>query len=223
MLNGRIMAVPLFVAAVTLGACDSDSPSGPDSSTVRTFTVTLAVPGNSPSPIAPGLFVVHDSGEPLFTREAPDRGLGLEQLAEDGNPAVLAGSLGTVFNTPVGDSSPAPATPGRSYSFSFDASPGHHLSFATMYVQSNDLFYAPHDSGLPLFNGSTPVTGSVTREVRLWDAGTEVNQPPGTGPDQAPRQSGPDTGPSERAGIEPVEARDSYSYGSALEVTISVE
>ena len=131
-------------------------------------------------------------------------------------------SVGTVFNTPAGDAAPGPATPGKSYSFSFEASPGHRLSFASMYVQSNDAFYAPSDSGMPLYNGSTPVTGSVTSEIRLWDAGTEVNQQPGSGADQAPRQSGPDTGASEMVSIRPIGERDPFTYGNALEVTISV-
>ena len=37
----------------------------------------------------------------------------------------------------------------------------------------------------------------VTNEFRFWDAGTEVNEAPGIGPNQAPRQAGPDTGAAE--------------------------
>ena len=33
-----------------------------------------------------------------------------------------------------------------------------------------------------------------TSDVGLWNAGTEANQKPGVGPDQAPYQSGADTG-----------------------------
>lgn len=214
---------PLLIIAVALAACDSDSPVEPDTSVVRTFTVTLAVPAGSSSPLAPGVYVVHASGEPIFTEGNVDRGLGLEALAEDGDPSGLAGSVGTVFNTPAGDGAPGPATPGKSYRFSFDASPGHRLSFATMYVQSNDAFYAPSDSGLPLYSGTTPVTGSVTSQISLWDAGTEVNQQPGTGPDQPLRQTGANSGPSERADIDMISTRDSFTYGHALEVTIEVQ
>ena len=39
---------------------------------------------------------------------------------------------------------------------------GDYLSFATMFVQSNDLFYAPEPSGIPLFDGETPVDGDMT-------------------------------------------------------------
>ncbi len=167
------------------------------------------------------VFSADGSGMPIFTQGVTDRGLGLEALAEDGDPSGLAQSVGTVFNTPAGDGAPGPATPGKSYTFSFEASPGHRLSFAVMYVQSNDAFYAPADSGLQLYNGTTPVTGNVTSQIALWDAGTEVNRQPGSGPDQAPRQAGPNTGASERAGVEMVGSRGSFSYGQAIEVTIA--
>ena len=34
----------------------------------------------------------------------------------------------------------------------------------------------------------------MTDQIMLWDAGTEMNQEPGSGADQAPRQTGLDTG-----------------------------
>lgn len=214
------LALPLLIGVMVLAACDSDSPTTPDTSIVRSFVVTLTVPPDSPSPIAPGVYTIHSAGKPIFRRGAVDRGLGLEDLAEDGDPSVLAMSTGTVFNTPVGEAGPGPATPGKSYRFTFNASPGHRLSFATMYVQSNDAFFAPSDGGLELFDGATPVTGDLTSRIMLWDAGTEVNQQPGVGPDQAPRQAGPDTGASESAGVELISVRDSFTYGNALQVTI---
>ena len=43
------------------------------------------------SPFAPGVFAIHSSGvKPIFTNNSQDRGDGLEALAEDGNPSVLA-------------------------------------------------------------------------------------------------------------------------------------
>ncbi len=98
------------------------------------------------------------------------------------------------FNTPVGAAGPAPIGPGESYEFMFDAAPGSRLSLATMFVHSNDFFYAPGTMGIELFNGTTQVTGEVTSQIMLWDAGTEVNQEPGVGADQAPHQTGPNTG-----------------------------
>lgn len=95
-----------------------------------------------------------------------------------------------VFNTPDGADSPGPLLPGSSYSFSFYASKGHKLSFATMFVKSNDLFYAPSHEGLDLFNGNNPVTGDITSAIILWDAGTEVNEEPGNGPNLPLNQPG---------------------------------
>jgi hypothetical protein len=80
-----------------------------------------------------------------------------------------------------------------------------------MFVQSNDLFYAPDGAGIALFNAeATPVTGDVTSQIGLWDAGTEVNQEPGFGPDQAPRQAGPNTGADENGVVQIV--ADGFSY-----------
>ena len=64
-----------------------------------------------------------------------------------------------------------------------------------MFVQSNDLFYAPSGNGIALWtSGGNPLSGDITNMIQLWDAGTEIDQTPGVGGDQAPRQSGPNTG-----------------------------
>ncbi len=100
-----------------------------------------------------------------------------------------------VFNTPVGAAGPGPLLPGASYSWNFNANPGDNLSFATMFVQSNDWFFAPDELGIPLYGADgTAVTGDVTHYVKLWDAGTEIDQPAGEGADQAPRQAGANSG-----------------------------
>lgn len=161
-------------------------------------------------PLSPGVWVVHTSDDPLFTANTPDRGEGLEGIAEDGDPGTLAPNLSGdasveasgVFNTPDGSAGPGPLMPGHAYSFSIKAEPGDVLSFATMFVQSNDLFYAPDGGGIALFDGAgTPLDQDVTDQVLLWDAGTEVNQEPGLGANQAPRQAAPDTGPDENGNV----------------------
>lgn len=91
------------------------------------------------------------------------------------------------------------------------------LSFATMFIQSNDVFYAPQPGGIPPFESEGTPIGSgqardVTDPVALWDAGTEVDQEPGTGDDQAPRQSGADTGTDENGSV--VEIIDAKGDGS---------
>jgi hypothetical protein len=152
---------------------------------------------------------------------------GLEALAEDGDPSGANAALADmesvkshgVANTPSGSSGPGPAVPGTSYSFEVEVGEGEHLSFATMYVQSNDLFYSPGERGIGVVMDSGMMTGTVTEEITLYDAGTEVNEEPGAGPNQAPRQSGPDTGRDEMASVRPIsEVDDGYSYPSVSEV-----
>ena len=64
------------------------------------------------------------------------------------------------FDTPVGESAAGPAGSGMAYEASFAAGVGHRLFFATMFVQSNDLFYAPGEAGIELYDGAgMPVTG----------------------------------------------------------------
>jgi hypothetical protein len=183
------------------------------------------------TPFAPGVWVIQTAVDPLFTVGQIDRGQGLEALAEDGDPAGLAEALANqsgvsqvgVFNTPAGADGAGPLLPGNAYEFTVEAVPGDNLSFATMFVQSNDLFYGPDGNGIALFEANgTPVTGDVTDQVALWDAGTEVNQIPGFGLDQAPRQSGPDTGADENGPAQIVS--DGYTYpntANTIRVTIS--
>ena len=182
-------------------------------------------------PIAPGAYAVHGVSSALLMAGAMDPGNGLEALAEDGDPSALSTALAAnadvsssgVFNTPVGASAPAPAFPGEAYVFSVTAMPGERLSFATMLVQSNDLFYAPAEVGIALFDGAgMPVTGNVTGMFLLWDAGTEVNEFPGVGPNQAPRQSGANTGADENGPVSQV--NDGYVYprvDQVIRVTIT--
>jgi hypothetical protein len=101
--------------------------------------------------------------------------------------------------------------------FEVTAAPGERLFFATMFVQSNDLFLAPQPQGIALFDETQkPVSGDVTGDVSLWDAGTEVNEAPGVGSNQAPRQSGPTTGPAEHGVVGVI--NDGHSYPPVNEV-----
>ncbi len=160
-----------------------------------------------PSPFAPGVWAIHSTPAPLFTVDAVDRGNGLVALAEDGNPSMLATALSTqdgvsssgVFNTPADGNAPAPIFPGQAYEFSVEGDmTNRYLSFATMFVQSNDLFIGPGEAGINLFDeAGQPISGDVTAQAPFWDVGSELNEAPGMGPNQAPRQTGPDTGPAE--------------------------
>lgn len=197
-----------------------------------TLATSLAAQSGLVTPFAPGVWTVHTAANPLFTAGQPDRGLGLEALAEDGDPSTLGKALAGqedvisagVFNTPVGAAEPGALLPGHAYEFSFEATPGDYLSFATMFVQSNDLFYGPAGKGIALFRADgAPIRGNVTRQILLWDAGTEVNQVPGFGADQAPRQAGPNSGADEKGAVHVVS--DGFSYpatASTIRVTITV-
>ena len=154
---------------------------------------------------SPGVGVVHTDKAPFFTSGKMDRGQGLEAQSEDGDPGMLAKSLEggkgiksvTVFNTPVGASAPGPITPGAAYEFTISGAAGDRFSLTTMMGQSNDWFYGPAESGISLFKDGKPVSGDITSQIILWDVGTEVNQEPGIGADQGPRQKAPNTGKAE--------------------------
>jgi hypothetical protein len=181
-----------------------------------------------PVGVAPVLYVIHTNRAPLFMSGEPDRGKGLEALAEDGPTAPLEKSLkgqpGIVHvgstDTPVGASSPGDIWPGQHFEFKVTAKLGERLTIATMLVQTNDLFYAPREEGIALFDASgKPIRGDVTSQILLWDAGTEVNEEPGLGPNQAPLQSAPNTGPAEHGVVRPItEVKDGFHYPTVPEV-----
>jgi len=212
---GVLAAAGLAGAAGTAGASDHRD--------AHRFLVRVEnVSGGAalPTPISPGAYAVHHTAEPMFTGfESASEGL--ERLAEDGTPGDLvaeldgtagvaaAGAFGpdqTVAdpNDPTGEVPGAPPVfPGGAFEFEVTASPGASLSLATMFVQSNDLFYAPGVTGIDLFADGEAVAGDVTDQVTLWEAGTEVDQTPGEGPDQAPRQSAVGAGESEDSYVVP--------------------
>jgi hypothetical protein len=181
---------------------------------------TLKLPDGSATraPISPGTAVVHSGPNPLFTVGEP-ASPGLQRQAEAGQPedllAAMKGAEG-VSAVVMFD---------RTDTFTITAQPGEMLSFATMFGQSNDCFYAPKGDGIRLFDrDGRPIMGERSVEVVLYDAGTEVNQAPGAGPDQGPRQD-PNNwrqGELEHASVQPV--RDTFAYppvGEVIRVTIS--
>jgi len=174
---------------------------------------------------------VTEKGSDLF-KLGKTASAGLKAQAEDGNPGILSNQLLTrvgstfmgIFNKPVGSDMPAPILPGGSFEFTFQAAEGMKLNLVSMFGQSNDLFYAPKQS-IALFDANgNPLTGDITGDISLWDAGTEVNQAPGIGPDQAPRQKAAGQGTRENAVVAPV--KDGFVYPNTkdvLRVTITVE
>lgn len=169
--------------------------------------------------LSPGIYVVQKkNSSPLFMEGYEDYGEGLEAIAEDGMPGML---VSNIENDPKvrshGAFGTAPIAPGGSYEFYVTAKHNDYLNFATMFVQSNDLFIAPGEMGISLFYGKKkPISGDITEYLYLWDAGTEVNEEPGVGLNQAPSQSGPNTGVDENGVVHLVD--DDYTYPSLTDI-----
>ena len=189
---------------------------------------------SAPVPLSPGAFIVHrdESDSPLLLpRDAANAGL--EGVAEDGDPAPyvtgetrIAGA--TVFDTPLDAEGPGPAAPGLAYEFTFTAVPGDKLGFVTMFVQSNDWFYTPtdEDNSLALFgDDGAAVSGDVTDQIGLWDAGTEADEVPGAGDDQVLRQAAANTGSVDiDTSVGSLEARGQTAPdldGAVIQVTVT--
>lgn len=74
-----------------------------------------------------------------------------------------------------------PILPGESSSFTFSAAKGQAVTFATMYGWSNDLFFAPGNPGIMVYDAKgNPIEGDVSSQIKLWDNGTRINQKPGS-------------------------------------------
>lgn len=79
-----------------------------------------------------------------------------------------------------GAGSPALILPGQSVTIHFAAAKGERLTFATMYGYSNDLFFAPENPGIAVYDtDGNPLEGDVSSQIKLWDNGTRINQVPG--------------------------------------------
>jgi hypothetical protein len=187
-----------------------------------------------PFALSPGMFVLSEKNAALFTEGKPARKNGLEMQAEDGDPAGLVSSLEAmhhssnlhgVFNTPVGAMAAGPIRPGDSYEFTVTAAPGMKFFMTQMFGQSNDWFYAPGAKGIALFDTKdSPVSGDITDQFYLWNAGTEKDEEIGIGPNQGPRQKGPNTGQDENGVVHRVsDARWAGKNAEFFRVTVTPE
>lgn len=166
-----------------------------------TETLNVASTGSTQAvPLSPGAYIVHRAANDsplLLPRDSANAGL--EAVAEDGNTALYSNAVpgATVFNTPIGADAPGPIGPGSAYEFTVQAVDGDKLGFVTMFIPSNDWFYTPTDAdnSLDLFVNGQPVSGEVAAgDIAIWDAGTEADEEPGTGPNQVQRQAEPNSG-----------------------------
>src|SRR5580765_930413 len=65
--------------------------------------------------------------------------------------------------------------PGQSVTIHFSAAKGETISFATMYGWSNDLFFAPENPGIAVYDANgNPLGGDVSSQIKLWDNGTRI-------------------------------------------------
>jgi hypothetical protein len=226
----RAVSLPVALLALAHGAVAQGAPAA-TKFTIKVENIStgevlkLSNGKTAPFVSAPVLWALHTgSANPIFVAGQVDAGKGLKTLAETGNPGPLAKSLGGATGIvavgaddhPVGSDAGGPIPPGKGYQLEVTAAPGQTLSLAWMFGQSNDLFYS-NDRPIALFDAAgKPVTGDMTRQLALWDAGTEVNEEPGSGPNQGPRQKTPDAGMAEHQGIAHV--RDKFSYPRTTDV-----
>lgn len=208
LIAGSALAIGLAMPAMAATATEA-----------MTFTVkvtnvsrndTLKIPGAAAvkAPIAPGVFLVDAVGSAF--RVGQPASAELQALAEDGNFEPLQKALQAKYGERAGMFAPG-------LEFTITAKPGDRLSFATMFVQSNDKFYAPDGGALALFDAQgKPLAGDVTASVRLFDAGSEIDQQPGAGADQAPRQKTANQG-ADQYGVVAV-AQDGFVYPQVADV-----
>ena len=196
---------------------------------VNAYAAALDERSGLTSLLAPGVYATHSAGALLFNADEA-ASAGLEAMAEDGNPATLAAEIQAaggyrdmgVFAVPVGAEGGAPVGPAQAYEFNVIATPGDVLSFVTMFVQSNDLFYAPSEEGIDLFPGGGRARRRHHGPAPALGRGHGGQREAGFGPYQAPRQPGPDTGPDEGGLVRILEPCFPYpELGDVLRVTLT--
>ena len=188
-------------ALISLTGCIKDH----DIDQMKTFKVEIenvSTPNLLPTaramgtvPLSPPAYAVYSSGNPMFMLDQPAN-LGTERIAEDGFPEEMVKLLSGIPTVTAYGAVPSPGGPdngpalfaGEKVMFTFTARPGDKLQFETMFVQSNDWFISFRNGGLSLFDGNLPVSGNKTSELEIYDAGTEEDTAPGTGPNQKPVQ-----------------------------------
>lgn len=158
--------------------------------------------GTLVTPFSSLVWALHDDTVGLFSEGAaasPE----LEALAEDGDAAPYDALLGGLAEVDQHAVVPGPILPGQSIDLVLaPTSAFPMLSLATMVVESNDAFLAMGPGGVNLFeDGALRSNGDIEDDIAAaltpWDAGTEANETPGVGSNQALRQPGPDTGPAD--------------------------
>ena len=184
---------------------------------------------------APGIVIVHDDSFQLFQADSPALFPGFEAMVEDGNNVDLLAEVAAESGVYSADSFAAldadykdtPMLPGDKAKKSVYGTPGMYITVATMFGESNDVFAAA--IAVPLFDADGVAKDTnATGDIGLWDAGTEVNEEPGLGENQAPRQAEPGTGDDENGSVVAIDGTDAagFSYPApadmlALDVAVA--
>lgn len=185
----------------------------------------------APVAFSAALFAVHSGISPFYQFGQLNSVNGLESFAEAADPTDLIHSLQTaagiklfgIAQTPVGQTGAGLLVPGAVYKADLAAHSGDRLSLILSFLQANDVLAGSTDQGIPLFDGNgAPIQGDITAQFGFVDVGTEVNERPGEGPNQDPRQQTPASGTPESDPVGP--PQDGFSYpplSSVLRVTIA--
>jgi hypothetical protein len=179
-----------------------DTQDDADADGATTFALSFTNTSDArgyPTPYSPPIWAISDGSVtwPELGTEASD---GLEAVAEDGMAGMLETELGNVSGILEVGVASGPVPPGDTLDLTFTTdNPDARLHLATMFVQSNDVVLGTPPEGLALFdeNGDPVTAEELADQMILVDAGTERNQAPYLGPNQAPRQADADTGPAE--------------------------
>lgn len=146
--------------------------------TAHAAQVEVTITNNAPTGgtwLTPLWVGFHDGSFDAFDAGSP-ASAAIEAIAEDGNAMPLGASFGGVGGLVGG----APIAPGTSASAQFtvgEDGSASFLSFAAMVLPSSDFFIGNDDPLAVALGGLLDGTlGRVSVDVvRVWDAGTEVN------------------------------------------------
>lgn len=120
----------------------------------------------------PFIFVACSKDDPESPPSANQHKVTVENILPS-KPLVESGTFEYSAASPL-------IMPGSSVSIHFSASFGQAVSFAAMYGFSNDLFFAPKNPGITVYDDQKkPIEGDVSDQVMLWDNGTRINEQPG--------------------------------------------
>ena len=199
-----LLAVATKYVSAKVESQTATQPVGEDVQDIFTFRVRIqnvSPESDVPTLFAPGVWVLHSEAGPLFTSGEADRDQGLEALAEDGDPTALAAYLRAqglqagVFDTPVCADTPGllpsgeTVESGDSYEFEVTA------SAATLIFRSPPCLCSPTTCSLRPPDKESPCSIKMARpsgcrmlpmSCSCGTRGTEANEEPGTGPNQAP-------------------------------------